>query len=493
MELKVKFLKWSAGIPAAMLNKKTAEAIGITNYGRIYVETLSKHPKKLSMVINTIEEVVKENEIIVSSEIKKRLDLRKGQKLDVNIANLPRSLIFVKKKLDNKQLKRKEIEEIIKDVINNHLSEAEISLFIAAMNEHRMNFKETTYLVKAILKTGNMFKWKHKLIADKHSVGGIPGNRTTPLVVSICAAAGLCVPKTSSRAITSAAGTADVIETIANVEFSPKELRKIMSKVGSFMVWGGALGMVPADAKIIRIEKALKIDPEAQLLASILSKKLAAGSKYILIDIPYGKNAKFSRQKALKLKKKFEKLGGYFRKKIKVVLTDGKQPIGNGIGPALELIDVMNILNPEKQGPKDLEKKSVFLASQILELTKKAKKGEGEDLARQMLYSGKAFEKFNQIIKAQGGNGKELKPGKFKKDILAKKGGKVREVHNKKINFLARAAGCPLDKFSGLYLYVHLNDKVKKGEKILTIYSESKPRLNGAINEYKKIKPIKIK
>ena len=133
------------------------------------------------------------------------------------------------------------------------------------------------------------------------------------------------------------------------------------------------------------------------------------------------------------------------------------------------------------------------MASQILELTKKAKKGEGEDLARQMLYSGKAFEKFNQIIKAQGGNGKELKPGKFKKDILAKKGGKVREVHNKKINFLARAAGCPLDKFSGLYLYVHLNDKVKKGEKILTIYSESKPRLNGAINEYKKIKPIKIK
>jgi len=493
MELKVKFLKWSAGIPAAMLNKKTAEAIGITNYGRIYVETLSKHPRKLSMVVNTIENVVKEDEIIVSSEIKKRLSLKKGQKLDVNLANLPRSLVFVKRKLDNQQLKRKEIEEIIRDIVNNHLSDAEVSLFIAAMNEYGMNFKETTYLVKAILKTGNLFKWKQKLIADKHSVGGIPGNRTTPIVVPICAAAGLFLPKTSSRAITSAAGTADVIEAIAKIEFSPKELRKIMSKVGAFMVWGGALGMVPADSKIIRIEKALKIDPEAQLLASILSKKLAAGSKYIIIDIPYGKNAKFSKQKALKLKKKFEKLGGYFKRKIKVVLTDGKQPIGNGIGPVLEVIDVINILNPEKSGPKDLEKKSVFLAGQLLELTKKAKKGEGEELARQMLYSGKAFEKFNQIIKAQGGTGKELKPGKFKKDILAKKSGKVREIHNKKINFLARAAGCPLDKLAGLYLHVHLNDRVKKGEKILTVYSESKPRLSGVIKEYKKIKPIKIK
>ena len=158
MKLKVKFLKWSAGIPAAMLNKKVAEAIGITNYGRIYVETLSKHPKKLSMVVNTIEKVVKDDEIIVSAEIKKRLNLREGQKLDINIANLPRSLVYIKKKLDGQHLKRKEIEEIIEGIVNNHLSEAEVSLFIAAMNETGMTFKETTYLVKAILKTGNIFR-----------------------------------------------------------------------------------------------------------------------------------------------------------------------------------------------------------------------------------------------------------------------------------------------------------------------------------------------
>lgn len=493
MRLKVKFLRWSSGIPAAMLNKKTAEAIGITDYGRIYVETLSKHPRKLAMVVNTIDKVVKENEIVVSSEIKKRLKLREGQTIDINIANLPRSLIFIKKKLDNKKLNRKQIDEIIEDVVNNNLSDSEVSLFISAMYKNGMDFKETTYLIKAILKTGNKFKWKNKFLADKHSIGGIPGNRTTPLVVSICSAAGLSMPKTSSRAITSAVGTADVMETIARVEFSPKELRKIMSTVGSFMVWGGSLGMVPADSKIIRIEKALKIDPEAQLLASIIAKKLASGSKYIIIDIPYGKNAKVSKQKALKLKKKFERLGGYFRKRIKVVLTDGKQPIGNGVGPALELIDVINILDPSKQGPKDLEDKSLFLSATLLEMTGKVKKGKGMEMAKEMLSSGKALEKFKQIIKAQKGKVVDLKSGKFKKTIFAKRRGKVKEIHNKKINLLAIATGCPVDKFSGLYLYVQLGDIVKKGDKLLTIYSESRPRLNSSIKLYEKSMPIKLR
>ena len=493
MELRVKFLKWSAGIPAAMLNKATAEKIGITNYGRIFVETTGKYSKKLSMPVNTINSVVEEDEIVVSSEIRRRMKLRPGQKVDINLANLPKSLVYIKKKFENKRLKKRQVYAIMKDIVDNNLSEPEVSLFISAMEKNKMNFKETTYLIDSILKTGNIFKWNKKPVADKHCIGGIPGNRTTHIVVPICAAAGVYMPKTSSRAITSAAGTADVTETIAKVEFSPKELRKIMSKVGAFLIWGGALGMVPADSKIIRVEKILQIDPESQLLASILSKKLAAGSKYILIDIPYGKNAKVSKKKALNLKKKFERLGGYFRKTIRVVLTEGKEPIGNGIGPLLELKDIIKVLDTKQQGPRDLEKKSIFLSGQILEMTKKAKKGKGEDLAREMLYSGKAYKKFEQIIKAQKGKLIELKPGKFKKDILAKKAGTIKEIHNKEINLLAKSAGCPIDKAAGLYLHHHIGDKIKKGEKILTIYTESKTRLNESFKFYKKIKPIIIR
>jgi len=159
--------------------------------------------------------------------------------------------VFIKEKLDKKPLSEDKIKKITKDIVNNSLSEAEIALFISAMYGNGMNFQETIYLIKSILNSGERISLKNKFVVDKHSIGGIPGNRTTPIVVSICASQGLIFPKTSSRAITSAAGTADVLETLTKVEFSAKELKKIISKAGACMVWGGALEMVPADSKII--------------------------------------------------------------------------------------------------------------------------------------------------------------------------------------------------------------------------------------------------
>lgn len=494
MKLKVKFLKWSVGIPGAMLNLKTAEKIGVQTTGRISIKTLSKYPREISTVVDTIKGVIQEDEVLVSSETRKRLGLKKGQSVDVNIALPPRSVLYIKKKLNKKRLLEKQIDEIIRDVVDNSLSDPEVALFVSAVYKHGMNFKETVYLIKAILKTGHKLKLKKRNLVDKHSVGGIAGNRTTPIVVPICAAAGLIMPKTSSKAITSAAGTADVIDTIAKIEFSMKDLKKIIRKTNAFMVWGGALEMVPADSKIIKVEKALKIDPESQLLASIMSKKLAVGSKYILIDIPYGRTAKIAtKDKALKLKKKFDKLGKYFRKKMKCVLTDGKQPIGRGIGPVLELQDVIEILDPKKKGPKDLEEKSLFLASELLELTGKAKKGKGREIAEEILYSGKAFKKFKEIIKAQKGKITDIKLSKHKIDISAKRAGKITDINNQKINSLARVAGCPADKYSGLYLHAKVGDKLKKGDKLLAIYAESQPRLREAARFYERVKPIKMR
>ena len=492
MELKVKILKWSTGFPVAMLNQNTANIIGVKIKDRIFIKTISKKPNGVSTIIDTTTNLVKEDEIAISSELKNRLNLNAGQKVDVGLSPMPKSMIFIKKKLNNEELNQNEINSIIHDIIDNSLSEAEIALFISAMYERGMKMKETIFLINAILGSGQKLNLKGKFIVDKHSIGGIPGNRTTPIVVSICAAGGLIFPKSSSRAITTAAGTADVIETVAKVEFSMKDLKKIVEKTGACLIWGGSLEIVPADEKIISIEKMLNIDPESQLLASIMSKKLALGAKYILIDIPYGKTAKVSREKALKLGKKFEYLGNHFKKKMKVVLTKGEEPIGNGIGPALEMIDIIKVLKHSEDKPADLEKKSLFLAGEIFEMTGKAKKGEGINLAKQILCSGKAFEKFNEIIKAQGGKLDGIRLAKFKKDILIKKDGKIIEFDNKKINSLARVAGCPMDKSAGLYLYHHVGDKMQRGEKILTIYSESKARLKEAEDFFLSQKPIKI-
>ncbi len=494
MKLKVKLLKWSAGVPVVMLNPNTANQIGVHIKDRVSIKTSSNNNNEISTIVDLVEGFVKENQVVISSEIKKIMNLKNNQTVLVNLSESPKSLDFIKKKLDGKKLSEKEIIEIINDIVNNSLSEPEIALFVSAMYDNGMNTKETVYLVKAIFNSGSKLTFKNKLVADKHSIGGIPGNRTTPIVVSICASAGLIMPKSSSRAITSAAGTADVIETIAPVEFSVKEVKKIIKKTNACLIWGGGkLNIVPADSRIINVEKILNIDPQAQLLASIMAKKIAMGAKYILIDIPYGKNAKVNKKKAEELKDKFYELGKIFKKKVKVMLNEIKGPMGVGVGPALELLDVINVLDPKKKGPKELEEMSIVLAAEILEMTGKAEKGDGLNMAKRILYSGRAFEKFKQIIKAQNGNFKKLRFSRFKKDIFSKKSGIIHEININKVNFLARIAGCPTDKFAGLKIYFSVGDKVKKNTKLITLYSESKSRLKESVKFYNKKNPIKIR
>ncbi len=490
MELKIKLLKWSAGLPVAMIDTKTAEKLGIHPKDRIFIKTVSKKSKEFSSIVDTVDGLIKRNELAISFELKEVLGIRNGEKVKVNLEEDPLSITFIRKKLDGKELSEREIKEIIRDIVDNSLSEAEVALFISAMYKKGTTMKETIYLIKAISQTGKKLHFREKYVVDKHSIGGIAGNRTTPIVVSICTSCGLTMPKSSSRAITSAAGTADVIESIAKVNFSVVDIKRIVRKTGGCLVWGGGLGVAPADDKIIQIEKQLGIDPEAQLLASIMAKKLSMGSKYILIDIPYGKTAKVDKKNGLKLKKKFEYLGKVFKKKIECVLTDGSQPMGSGVGPALELNDVLSVLTQETGRPLDLENKSVFLAGKLLEMTNQASKGKGIKMAQENLVSGKAYKKFVEIIRAQGGEVKKIPFAKYKKEIISNKNGKVKLIDNKKINMTARIAGCPADKRAGLLIDISVGDRVKKGKRILTIYSESKSRLNQALKYFRTEKPI---
>ncbi|MFB6246825.1 MAG: thymidine phosphorylase [Candidatus Pacearchaeota archaeon] len=493
MKLKTKFLDWYAGLPVAMMNKKTAAKMGVNTRGRISLKTNSDESSEYSTLVDIIEGLVKEDEIAISKEMKEKMGLKKeGQEVDVNLTGSPYSLNYIKKKLESKRLSKEEVESIISDIVGNELSQPETSLFVSAMYVNGMTFKETTYLIDAIVKQGHTLNLGNKIVADKHSIGGIPGNRTTPLVVSICAAAGLTMPKNSSKAITSAAGTADTVETLTNVEFSVKELEKIVKKAGASLAWGGSVGMVPADSKIIRVEKMIQLDPRAQLLASIMSKKLAVGSNHIIIDIPYGSTAKVTKKEAEKLRQEFNKLGKHYKIEIKVVLTKADGPIGRGIGPVLEMKDILGILNPEEKGPRDLEDKSVFLAGNLLEMSEKAEKGKGEQKAREILHSGEAFEKFKEIIKSQGGKIKDLKSGSYKEEIYAGKSGKIKNVDNQLVNSVARNAGCPADKKAGICLEISKGEKVKKNEKLFTIFAESKSRLEAAKNFCKEHNPVEI-
>ncbi len=482
MKLKIKRLKFLAGRPVSMIHQNTAKKMSLHVGDRISIK--NKKGKKLISIIDIISGFLKEEEVAISEEIRKILSLKNKEYVDVKIVEPPHSMILIKKKLEGGKLNKKEIYEIIEDIKNNALTEIEIAFFVSAICTNFMSLKETKNLTKAIIKSGKRIKLKGK-IADKHCIGGIAGNRTTPIIVSICSSAGLIIPKTSSRAITSAAGTADVIETVSRVNFSIKEIKKIIKKTKACLVWGGTLGLAPVDDKILKIERIANLDSTAQLLASILSKKIAVGSKYVLIDIPYGKSAKVTKIQAEKLRLKFLKLGKAFNLKLAVILTNGSEPIGNGIGPVLEMKDILKVLKRDCP-PKDLENKSLFLSAKLLELCGKSKKGKGIEYARKILDSGQAFIKFKEIIKAQGGSIKNLQKPKISYNIISEKNKKIKHIDNKMINNLARILGCPEDKAAGIYIHKKKNNFAKKGEKIFTLYALSNEKLNHAKRFYKK-------
>lgn len=490
MRARVRVLKIATGKPVIFIHESAANSLGVHTGDRV---TITKNGNRVTAIVDVAAGFIGKKEVALSEELMGAL----GADVHGDVRIMPTGVAEGSKILQDKlactPYSAQDLEKIMRDIVNNRLTEAEIAYFISGVSHCGMSEQEIIYLTQAIVKTGKRIKWRYKKVADKHSIGGIPGNRTTPIVVSICAAAGVIIPKTSSRAITSAAGTADTIESVAPVNLSIEQLKKVVQKTNACLVWGGSLGLAPADDKLIRVEKMLRLDPEPQLIASILAKKIAVGSTHVLIDIPFGDGAKVTLSQAHRLKHLFESIGKKLGLTIQVVLTEGNQVIGNGVGPVLEMRDVVRVLKQDSP-PKDLEYKSLLLAGALLELVGKVKKGQGILRAKELLYSGAAYEKFAEIISAQGGDAHAWLPeSKHQHTILAKTSGTIMHIDIPLINYLARITGCPLDKAAGVYVYKHVGEKVKKEEEVITLYAESMQKLKEAVKFFKIQKPITIK
>ena len=497
MKLKIKDMDIATGsILVVILNEKDAQKLDIHAKDRVKV----KKGKKIETVVVDVAEskrTVPPGYIGVFEEVINSLNLKKGEVVEVIPARRPLSIDYIKKKLDGKRLSKKEIDQIVWDIVHNKLDNIEMTYFVAACYANTLTTDETTMLTEAMAAHGNILKLKKYPIIDKHCIGGVPGNRTTMVIVPIVAAAGLTIPKTSSRSITSPAGTADAMEVLANVSLPIKKIKKIVEKTNACIVWGGAINLAPADDKIIKVEYPLSIDAESQLLASIIAKKLSVSSTHILIDIPVGKNAKIeSKNEALKLKRDFERLGKKLRKRLKVIITDGSAPIGNGIGPLLEARDVLWVLKNDKRAPQDLKKKSLKMAGIILEMGGKVGKFLGYRKASRILESGLAYKKMKEIIKAQGQKitaPEKIKLANFSFNFKASKKGILYHIDNTSISKIARVAGAPVNKKAGIYLYKHNGEKVKKRETIFTVYAESRQKLDYAKDILKQLNVIAIR
>lgn len=494
MKLKVKDVDLSTGGPLiAILNQEDAAKLDLHALDRISVK---RDEKEVIAVVNLAESegTIPNGKVGLFEEVLDKLNVKENDIVDISLEKKPYSVQYIKRKLDGGTLTESEINNIVRDVVNNNLSDIELTYFVSGCYINRLNMNETIALTRAIVNSGEQLKLERYPVVDKHCSGGVPGNRTTMLIVPIVAAAGLTIPKTSSRAITSPAGTADSMEVLTNVSLPVEEIRKVVERTNGCMVWGGAMELASADDKLIKIESPLRVDPEGMLLSSIIAKKVAVGATHVLIDIPIGIGAKIeSRNEAVRLKRDFIRLAKKLGLRVKVMFSDGSQPVGNGIGPVLEARDVLWILEGNEKGPEDLKKKSVYMAGLILKM---AGMRNGMRRAIDILESGKAYEKMKEIIKEQGGNpdikADELKLGRYSYVVKAKKEGIVRGIDNQAIAKIARIAGAPTDKEAGVYLYVKRGERVSKESPLFAVYAKNSKKLNYTLDVFKDMKVVEI-
>ena len=417
----------------------------------------------------------------------------------IEIRERPESFNFIKKKMSQKdyQLTKPEIDLIVKDVISGRLSDIEKETFILSQYYQTYQMDEIELLCKSIATTGEIIDFPITAY-DKHSLGGVPGNKVTLLIVPIVAAAGLLIPKTSSRAITSPSGTADTMEALGcTVAFSSDEIKQIVSKTNGCIVWGGALNLAPADDILIKdVENPLSLNPRSMMMASIMAKKIALGIDFMVLDIPTGKGCKVTTmEEATVLSRAFGELGHRVGIHVECGITFGSLPVGHTIGPSLEAREALHALISPNGSSTSLIEKSTALAGMLLEMSGKAIRGQGQNMAKEILYSGRAYEKMKQIIEAQGGD-PNMKPddiqiGQYVSEYKASAPGWPADIDNKAVTEIAQAAGAPTDKGAGIHFLVK-KESVKAGDVIFRVYSNSSQKIDRVESLLPKLKPVTI-
>ncbi|MBI1815119.1 MAG: thymidine phosphorylase family protein [Deltaproteobacteria bacterium] len=456
--------------------------LGLQPLDRVHVvgdDPAGGPPREVTGILNFCRDaLVAHDEIGLSDVTFRDLGLPDGAAVRATIAPAPRSVDFVRRKLRGKRLDRAAFDAILTDVVQHRYSKVELSMFVLACALQTLDLSETVDLTRAMIAAGTTLDFGPGPIVDKHCIGGVPGHRTTMVVVPILAALGLTVPKTSSRAITSPAGTADTMGVLAEVALSPARIHQVVEQAGACITWGGALDLAPADDILITVERPMEIDTEVQMVASILSKKKTAGATHALIDIPVGRTAKIrSMPAAERLEELFRAVAKEINLRLEVVITEAHGPIGWGIGPRLEALDVLAVLRRTPGAPTDLREKSLYLAARILEMVGSVPPAGGYRAAQQALDSGAAEQALDRIVAAQGA--REFPPeAPYRHTVTAAGDGHIRAIDCWEIARVAKRAGAPAHAAAGVRLLRTVGDVVATGEPLFEIHAQSMAQLD---------------
>ncbi|MHA1686445.1 MAG: AMP phosphorylase [Candidatus Heimdallarchaeaceae archaeon] len=474
----------------AFINVKTLDDLKIQPSAIVKVKADDK--EVLCEVIGTTS-LVPPGNVGFSRQLIEKLQTTEGKNVNIFSRRKPISLEYIKSKRNGTIWTEGQIRSIVNDICSGQYTDLEISLFTLAQYYLGLNMEEITNLTRSMAEYGTTLNFDEP-VYDKHSIGGIPGNKVSLIIVPTVAAAGLLIPKTSSRAITSPSGTADTMEVLCDVNFSADEILEIAPKSRGMLVWGGTLDLSPLDEIVIhKVEQPLGIDPHSQMLASIFSKKVSTGVDYLVLDIPTGEGTKMpTREDAIKYAQEATDLGRRLGIQVEGALSYGEQPLGRAVGPALEAREALETIMGK--GPTSVFEKSIELAGILFEMAGLAQPGQGHILAAEYIQKGKTKAKMEEIIGVQGGD-PNVKPediplGEHRVDIFAPRDGYIVKVSNSAVKKICSAAGTPSHKQAGVYLHKKIGEFCKKGDKLMTIYSDSEGRLTEAQNLAMNLSPF---
>ncbi len=489
MFLKARLIDIASNTKRILINVTDAQKYRLQVYDRVRVQ--AKQNWEIA-VVDITKSYIEPGEVGIFKNLQVELEAKEGQKIEIEEAPSPETAGFIRKKMRKHELEKDEIYAIIRDVVDERLNSLEIANFLAAQYYNGMTQNEVEYLTRAIAESGDQIDFERPVF-DKHSIGGVPGNKVSLLIVPTVAVAGLLIPKTSSRAITSPSGTADTMEVFASVDFSIEEIQSIVKKTNGIIAWGGSLTLAPADDLLIKVERPMLIDPQSQMLASIMAKKVSMGVDFLVLDLPVGIGTKVEKiEDARTLSREFITLAERLGIRLECGITYGGQPVGHAVGPALEAKEGLELLSGKST--ESVTIKSAALAGVLYEMAGIAGQGEGKSMALEVITSGKALTKFREMIEAQGGD-PNVKPedipiGDNRIEISSPITGYVSGVDNRSVGMIARTAGAPFEKGAGLMIHCKRGSHVKKGHPILEIFAPSASRLEAAHDMAIKNPPI---
>lgn len=474
------FEVWREAFCLLHVDNPVVAAASLSDAAMVEICAAAGHSARARLALTSDRALVAEDEAALSTLAFERLAAHVGALVTIQRSPSPKSRDVLRKKVGGAELTEDDLRLVTRDLVEGRYSSAETAGFLVAASK-ALSFDEIVALTRVRAEYMERLSWDAERVVDKHSMGGIPGSRITLIVVPIVAAHGLTIPKTSSRAITSAAGTADAMEALAKVDLTHAEMRDVVARCGGCIAWNGRINHSPVDDVMNAINRSLGVSSQLLDVTSILSKKIAAGSSHVLLDIPFGPGAKLkSFPEAQRLAQLFERVGRAVGLDVAARPSDGRAPVGRGVGPALEVRDVLAVLNGDASAPKDLRAKAVRFAATILAWDPALSEGAASARAEELLQSGAAREAFQRIIEAQDRNVVESRPGYYERTVNAQRSGTLVSFDGFVISGIARAAGAPSDKSAGVDILENVGANLKAGQPVLRVHASREEALQRA-------------